>query len=102
MTDVFNSGVLQSRRFGPDQDWLTPTEQVRNITGCVQSSTLELGANGFVYTECRCGRTDLLTRSILKAMGMKPDERLVGLGKRLRCQRCGEHGRVTISVRRAK
>ena len=62
----------------------------------------ELGANGFVYAECKCGRNDLLTRGMLKAMGMKPDERLVGLGARLRCQRCGQRGRVTISIRRTR
>jgi hypothetical protein len=62
----------------------------------------ELGANGFVYTECKCGRNDLLTRGMLKKMGVKPDERLVAVAKRLRCQRCGERGRVTISIRRAR
>jgi hypothetical protein len=62
----------------------------------------EIGANGFVYAECRCGRNDLLTRSMLKAMGMKPNELLVGLGARLRCQRCGQRERVTISIRRAR
>jgi hypothetical protein len=56
----------------------------------------ELGPNGFVYTECKCGRNDLLTRGMLKQMGVKPDERLVALAKRLRCQRCGEHGRNDI------
>jgi len=29
----------------------------------------ELGPNGFVYTECKCGRNDLLTRGTLKQMG---------------------------------
>jgi hypothetical protein len=62
----------------------------------------ELGANGFVYAECKCGHNDLLTRGMLKAMGMKPDDLLVGLGARLRCQRCDQRGRVTISIRRAR
>jgi hypothetical protein len=62
----------------------------------------DLGANDFVYTECQCGRTNLLTRGLLKKLGMKPEDKLVGLGKRLRCQRCGQLGSVTVSIERAK
>jgi hypothetical protein len=58
----------------------------------------DLAGSDFVYAECKCGRTDLLTRGMLKGMGLQPDEKLIGLGKRLRCQRRGQLGRVTVSI----
>lgn len=62
----------------------------------------DLRENDFVYAECKCGRNDLLTRSMLKQMGMKPDDRLMELGARLRCERCRQRGQVSVSIRRAK
>jgi hypothetical protein len=62
----------------------------------------DLGANDFAYVECRCGRNNLLTRGLLKQLGMKPDEKLIGLGRRMHCRRCGQLVKVSISIRRAK
>jgi hypothetical protein len=62
----------------------------------------DLRENDFVYAECKCGRNDLLTRSMLKQMGVKPDDKLLELGARLRCERCRERGLVSVSIRWAE
>jgi hypothetical protein len=62
----------------------------------------DLGPNDFVYAECRCGRNDLLTRGMLKTAGVKLDDKLMDLGWRMRCHRCNQRGRVTISIRWAQ
>jgi hypothetical protein len=62
----------------------------------------DLSENDFVHAECKCGRNDLLTRRMLKQIGVKPDDKLMELGARLRCERCRQRGLVSASIRWAE
>jgi hypothetical protein len=85
---------------------LTPTETEpqhhRMRTFHVDVRLIDLEVNDFVYVECQCGRNNLLTRGLLKQLGMKPEEKLRGLDRRMHCRRCGQLVKVTVSIRRAR
>ena len=59
----------------------------------------DLGPGDFVQVECACGHTERLTAAMLSTAGLKPDERVQGLERRMRCRECDEKGRAVISIR---
>jgi hypothetical protein len=59
----------------------------------------DLGPGDFVHVECACGHTERLTAAMLITAGVAPDEKVQGLGNRMRCLECDEKGRAVISIR---
>jgi hypothetical protein len=58
-----------------------------------------IGWFDWVKVECACGRTVLLEASAFN--GLPNYTHIVDLKRRLRCDSCGERGRVMVSVARA-
>ena len=52
----------------------------------------DLGPGGFVQVECICGHTERLTAAMLTTAGVRPDEKVQDLGRRMRCRQCDEKG----------
>ena len=48
----------------------------------------DLGPGDFVQVECACGHTERLTAPMLSTAGVTQDERVQGLGSRMRCRDC--------------
>ena len=59
----------------------------------------DLGPGDLVQVECACGHTERLTAAMLITAGVGPDERVQGLGSRMRWRECDEKGRAVISIR---
>jgi hypothetical protein len=58
-----------------------------------------LNPGDFVFVQCACGRTELLTKTMLTAAGLRPDHLLADLGRRLRCRQCNRKGQLTVSIK---
>jgi hypothetical protein len=56
------------------------------------------GPGDRVIVECGCGHTETLTSSMLATAGVRPEVKVLDLGRRLRCRECDERGRVDISI----
>jgi hypothetical protein len=51
-----------------------------------------------VQVECACGHIERLTAAMLTTAGVAPDEKVQGLGNRMRCRERDEKGRAVVSI----
>jgi hypothetical protein len=58
----------------------------------------DLGPGDFVQVQCACGHTERLTAAMLITAGVRLEERVQGLGSRMRCRECDKKGRALISI----
>jgi hypothetical protein len=48
----------------------------------------DLGPDDFVQVECGCGHVELLTATMLATAGVGPDQKVLDLKAKLKCQEC--------------
>lgn len=59
----------------------------------------DLGPDDLVQVECACGHAELLTAAMLATAGVRPEAKVLDLGRRLWCRECDARGKVVVSVR---
>jgi hypothetical protein len=101
----FNLNTLKNR----DRPLALIVSLIQRLRGCRRSVAgdnaallhIELVGDAgcrFVHVECRCGHTERLAAAMLTTAGVQPDERVQGLGSRMRCRECDEKGRAVVST----
>jgi hypothetical protein len=48
----------------------------------------DLGPDDFVQVECGCGHVELLAATMLATAGVGPDQKVLDLKAKLKCQEC--------------
>jgi hypothetical protein len=63
----------------------------------------DLGPGDFVKVDCAaCSHTALLTSEFLARLGLESRQKVLDLGDRVRCRRCGVRGRAVVSIKWAR
>jgi hypothetical protein len=60
---------------------------------------LKLSKLPSVHIACACGHVEQLTGTMLAAAGVKPDQRLMGIERRLPSRDCDQRGQVIVLVK---
>ena len=62
----------------------------------------DLKSGDFVVVNCACGHEALIHPVMLRSLGLKSQDRILDLERRLRCLECDARGKAAVSIRWAK
>ena len=82
------------------------SEQSKNEAGGMvplyAARVQDLKTGDFVVVNCACGHEALIHPVMLRSLGLKSQDRILDLDRRLRCLECDARGKAAVSIRWAK